>query len=335
MNFVKRKNMLNGFNIEMLWSFVRAVLIGLLLAILLLRLFEDRMIFFPNVYAAGDWDVQGMGLNFEDVFLTTSDGARIHGWWAPPTPFPSAALRAGGLRRAGPPSSFSEARQGGQATEDKPTGQAPQEAEQRAEVLFTILYFHGNAGNLTNRIENIVFLQQLPVNVFAIDYRRYGKSEGPFPSEAGIYRDAQAAYDHLVSEKGIPPEKIVVLGQSLGAAVAVEVASKRKVAGLILEAGFPSVARVAPMVMPLPGIRYVVRSRFDSAAKLKDIHVPVLVAHCTADPILPFSLGEELFAAANQPKTFLPYDAACHEPLYPSDPEGYAGKLAAFLRQLP
>lgn len=316
MNFVKRKNMLNGFNIEMLWSFVRAVLIGLLVAILLLRLFEDRMIFFPNVYAAGDWDVQGMGLNFEDVFLTTSDGVRIHGWWAPP-------------------SSFSEARQGGQATEDKPTGQAPQEAEQRAEVLFTILYFHGNAGNLTNRIENIVFLQQLPVNVFAIDYRRYGKSEGPFPSEAGIYRDALAAYDYLVSEKGIPPEKIVVLGQSLGAAVAVEVASKHKVAGLILEAGFPSVARVAPMVMPLPGIRYVVRSRFDSAAKLKDIHVPVLVAHCTADPILPFSLGEELFAAANQPKTFLPYDAACHEPLYPSDPEGYAGKLATFLQRLP
>ena len=287
-------------NAEMLWSFVRAVLIGLLLAVLLLRLFEDRMIFFPNVYAAGDWDVQGMGLNFEDVFLTTSDGVRIHGWWAP--------------------------------SEAEP---APPEAGQGAEAPFTILYFHGNAGNLTNRIENIVFLQQLPANVFAIDYRRYGKSEGPFPSEAGIYRDAQAAYDYLVSEKGIPPEKIVVLGQSLGAAVAVEVASKQKVAGLILEAGFPSVARVAPMVMPLPGIRYVVRSRFDSAAKLKDIHVPVLVAHCTADPILPFSLGEELFAAANQPKTFLPYDAACHEPLYPSDPEGYSGKLATFLRQLP
>lgn len=315
MNFVEKENMLNVFNAEMLWSFARAVLIGLLLAVLLLRLFEDRMIFFPNVYAAGDWDVQGMGLNFEDVFLTTSDGVRIHGWWAPPTP--------SGLRRAGPSSPEDSAEQ------------APPVAGQRAEALFTILYFHGNAGNLTNRIENIVFLQQLPANVFAIDYRRYGKSEGPFPSEAGIYRDAQAAYDYLVSEKGIPPEKIVVLGQSLGAAVAVEVASKQKVAGLILEAGFPSVARVAPMVMPLPGIRYVVRSRFDSAAKLKDIHVPVLVAHCTADPILPFRLGEELFAAANQPKTFLPYDAACHEPLYPSDPEGYSGKLATFLRQLP
>ncbi len=276
---------------EMIWSFVRPVLIGLLLAVLLLRLFEDRMIFFPNVFAAGDWDVQGMGLNFEDVFLTTSDGVKIHGWHAP-------------------------ARDGAEADDA---------------ALVTILYFHGNAGNLTNRIENIIFLQQLPANVFAIDYRRYGKSGGPFPSEHGVYRDAQAAYDYLVSEKGISPERIVVLGQSLGSAVAVEVASKQKVAGLILEAGFPSVARTAQLVMPLPGIRYVVRSRFDSAAKLKDIAVPVLVAHCRADPVLPFTLGEELFAAANQPKTFLPYDAACHEPLYPSDPEGYAAQLKNFL----
>jgi fermentation-respiration switch protein FrsA (DUF1100 family) len=287
MQMMKRTPM----NLEGLWLVVRAVLIGLLLTVLLLRLFEDRMIFFPNVYAAGDWDVQGMGLNFEDVFFTTSDGVRIHGWWAA----------------------------------------AQKDADQGAEAPFTILYFHGNAGNLTNRIENIVFLQQLPANVFAIDYRSYGKSEGPFPSEQGVYRDALAAYDYLVSEKGIPPEKIVVLGQSLGTVVAVEVASKQKVAGLILEAGFPSAARAAQLVMPVPGVQHLVRSRFDSAEKLKEIHVPVLVAHCTADPILPFSLGEELFAAANQPKTFLPYDAACHEPLYPSDPEDYAAQLQKFL----
>ena len=283
-------------NMETVWNLVRPFLVALLLVVLLLRIFEDRLIFFPNVYAPDDWNMKGMGLPFEDVYLTTEDGARIHGWWAP-------AKEAG-------------------------------EANSEVGAPFTILFLHGNAGNLTNRTENIVFLTKLPANVFAIDYRRYGRSEGPFPTEEGVYRDAQAAYDYLTGERGIPPERIVLLGPSLGSAVAVDLASKQKVAGLILEAGFPSVRRAAQRVFPLPGIRFILRSRFDSAAKLKDIHVPVLVAHCTGDPVLPFDLGEELFAAANQPKTFVRYDDACHEPFYLADPEDYATRLRAFLQNL-
>ncbi len=310
-------------NMETIWNFVRPVLIALLLVVLLLRIFEDRLIFFPNVYAPDEWNVQDQGLPFEDVFLTTEDGARIHGWWAPAKEAssfaPSYALRATAGRKA---------------TEDKSAEQAPQDAGQGAEAPFTILFLHGNAGNLTNRTENIVFLTKLPANVLAIDYRRYGRSEGPFPTEQGIYRDAQAAYDYLTGERSIPPEQIVLLGPSLGSAVAVDLASKNKVAGLILEAGFPSVRRAAQRVFPLPGVRFILRSRFDSAAKLKDIHVPVLVAHCTGDPVLPFDLGEELFAAANQPKTFVRFDEACHEPFYLADPEDYVTRLRAFLQNL-
>ena len=273
---------------ETLWGLGRAVLLGLLLLVLLVRMFEERLVFFPDRYATNEWDPSRMGVEVEDVFFTTSDGVRLHAWWAPP-----------------------------------PAVQAPGTA-------LTILYFHGNAGNLTNRIENIAFLRQLPANVLAVDYRGYGKSEGR-PTEAGVYLDAQAAYDYLFHERGVVPDHLVVLGQSLGVAVAVDLASKRPVAGLILEGGFPSAGRVVQRTMGLPGLRFVIRSKFDSAAKLKEISVPVLVAHCTRDPVLPYALGEELYAAANQPKTFVSYDSNYHEPLFFADPPDYAARLRAFL----
>lgn len=273
---------------ETLWGLGRAVLLGLLLLVLLIRLFEERLVFFPDRYATNEWDPGRMGVEVEDVFFTTSDGVRLHAWWAP-----------------------------------RPAEQAPATA-------LTILYFHGNAGNLTNRIENIAFLQQLPANVLAVDYRGYGKSEGR-PTEAGVYLDAQAAYDYLFHERGVVPDHLVVLGQSLGVAVAVDLASKRPLAGLILEGGFPSAGQVVQQTMGLPGLRFVIRSKFDSAAKLKEITVPVLVAHCTRDPVLPYALGEELYAAANQPKTFVSYDSDYHEPLFFADPPDYAARLRAFL----
>ena len=283
---------------ETLWGLGRAVLLGRLVLVLLIRMFEERLVFFPDRYATNEWDPSRMGVEVEDVFFTTSDGVRLHAWWAPASSF-------------------------AKATEDKPAEQAPG-------TLHTILYFHGNAGNLTNRIENIAFLRQLPANVLAVDYRGYGKSEGR-PTEAGVYLDAQAAYDYLFHERGVVPDQLVVLGQSLGVAVAVDLASKRPVAGLILEGGFPSAGRVVQRTMGLPGLHLVIRSKFDSAAKLKEISVPVLVAHCTRDPILPYALGEELYAAANQPKTFVSYDSDYHEPFFFANPADYAARLRAFL----
>ncbi|MFQ5724149.1 MAG: alpha/beta hydrolase, partial [Terriglobia bacterium] len=158
-----------------------------------------------------------------------------------------------------------------------------------------------------------------------------GRSQGS-PTEKGVYLDAQAAYDYLTRQRGVPPERIVILGQSLGTAVAVDLATKRSVAGLILEAGFPSARRVAQVTMWLPGVGYLMRSKFESARKLKQIRVPVLVAHCRQDPVIPYPLGEELFAAANQPKQFVFYPGACHEPLYIADPADYAARLRTFLQ---
>ncbi len=278
---------------ETVWMGARPVLIAVLLAILLLRMFEDRLIFFPNVHAWNDWDTRSQGLETEDVFFVTEDNVRIHGWWiAAPV--------------------------------------APAESE---EPVPTILYLHGNAANLTNRIDNLKFLRDLPANLFAIDYRYYGKSEGPFPNEEGVYHDARAAYDYLVKERGVDPARLIVLGQSLGTAIAVHLATEREVAGLILESGLPSAPRVAQLNIPLPGVRFIMRSRFDSAAKLPGIHKPVLVAHCVDDPILSLQLGEELFAAANEPKTLVTYDSACHEPLYDVAYEEYADRLRELIAQ--
>lgn len=287
---------------ETLWGLLRAVLLGVLLSVLLIRLFEERFVFFPDLGAGGDSKPEDFGVRVEDVFLTTSDGVRLHAWWAPA--YAPDSRGSGGQAAAG------------------------------AGARYTILLFHGNAGNLSHRIENIGFLQQLPANVLAVDYRGYGKSEGR-PTEEGIYLDALAAYDYLTRERSLHPEQIVVLGQSLGTAVAVDLAAKRPLAALILEGGFPSARRAAQRAIWLPGIAYVIRTRFDSAAKLKGIRIPVLVAHCRDDSVLPYALGEELYAAANQPKTFVSYPAACHEPLFYADPDDYAAKLLVFLGMEP
>jgi len=191
---------------ETAWGIARVLLVALLLVILLIRVFEDRMVFFPEPARSSDQTPAQAGVKVEDVFLTTSDGVKIHTWWAE-TP---------GAQR-------------------------------------TVLYFHGNAGNLSLRLPTIGWLQQLPANVLAVDYRGYGKSEGK-PTEEGVYRDGEAAYDYLVREHKIPAEQIVVLGQSLGTTVAVDVASKKPVGAVILEAGFPSAKRVAQVAMRLPGV---------------------------------------------------------------------------------
>ncbi|MCI0403874.1 MAG: alpha/beta hydrolase [Acidobacteria bacterium] len=268
---------------EVAWGIARAVMVGLLLVILLIRVFENRMVFFPEPARDSDMTPAQAGVEVEDVFLTTSDGVKIHCWWAQTEP------------------------------------------AQR-----TVLYFHGNAGNLSLRLPTIGWLQQLPANVLAVDYRGYGKSEGQ-PTEEGVYRDGEAAYNYLAEERKIPPEQIVVLGQSLGTTVAVDVASKKPVSAVVLEAGFPSAKRVAQEAMRLPGVWLVMRSDFNSARKLKDVRAPVLVAHCRQDSVIPFVLGEELYAAARRPSRFVAYPGDCHEPVYTADPRDYAARLRAFL----
>lgn len=199
---------------------------------------------------------------------------------------------------------------------------------------FTLVMFHGNAANLPNRADLYRFFHALPANVLAVDYRGYGKSSGS-PSESGLYLDADAAYQHLTVERGIPPERVIAFGASLGTAVAADLAARRMVAAVVLEAPFPSAAVVARRVYPfLPGLSALMRTRLDTAGKLRLVRAPVLVLHCTRDPVIAIPLGEATFAAANEPKQFVRINAACHEDACLADPQTYRAALLQLFSSL-
>ncbi len=196
-----------------------------------------------------------------------------------------------------------------------------------------VIYFHGNASNLANRADIFRFLHELGVSVLGMEYRGYGKSEGT-PSEESFYRDAESAHDYLTKERGIPAERIVSYGASLGTAVAADLATRRRVAGVILEAPFASARAVARHIFPfLPGAGRLLRSRFDVSEKLLAARVPLLLLHCEKDPVIPFALGEEVFAAAPEPKSFLRLRGRCHEGAPLEAPGEVRERVQQFLRR--
>lgn len=200
---------------------------------------------------------------------------------------------------------------------------------------FTFLYFHGNAANINNRAEIFRFLRSLPANVLALEYRGYGKSEGS-PNEAGIYRDADAAYEYVTQQRGVAPGRVIPFGASLGSAVATDLASRKPVGGLVLEAPIASVAAVARKVYPfLPGIGYFARTKLDTLSKIGKVNAPVLVSHCTQDPVIAISMGEEVFKQAREPKEFLRINGMCHEGASDVAPEEYRAALLRLFNRIP
>jgi fermentation-respiration switch protein FrsA (DUF1100 family) len=166
----------------------------------------------------------------------------------------------------------------------------------------TLLYSHGNGGNIGDRVSIArLLVDQLGVAVFMYDYRGYGRSQGA-PSEAGLVRDAVGARAALLRE-GVAPDQIVYLGRSLGAAVTVELALAHPPRGVVLESPFTSVRAMANAV--LPGAGYLFRTRWDSLAKIGRLKAPLLVIHGESDEVIPFAHGRALFDAAPEPKTFV------------------------------
>ncbi len=168
----------------------------------------------------------------------------------------------------------------------------------------TVLFFHGNAGNISHRLESIDIFHQLDLNVFIIDYRGYGQSEGKV-SEQGTYRDAEAAWDHLTQTRGINAKQIIIFGRSLGASIASWLARKHTPAALIIESGFSSVPSMAKRFYPFLPVSWLTHFKYDTKNHVKSIACPVLVAHSRNDDIIPFDEGREIFAAAPEAKQFL------------------------------
>ena len=167
----------------------------------------------------------------------------------------------------------------------------------------TVLYLHGNAGNISDRLDKISTFHEMGVNVFIIDYRGYGKSQGK-PSEHGIYEDASAAYDYLLTRDDVRPGSIFIYGASLGGAVAIDLAAKRKISCLIMDSSFSSAAHMAKTIYPfIPS--FFLQTKMDSIIKIKKILVPKLFIHSREDELVPFHLGRKLFDAALNPKEFL------------------------------
>lgn len=171
-------------------------------------------------------------------------------------------------------------------------------------VRGTVLFCHGNAGNLSHRLDSIRLFHELGLSVLIFDYRGYGQSTGK-PTEKGTYRDAAAAWQYLVEQRGISPEHIILFGRSLGAAIAADLATRQPAAGVILESAFTSVPDVAAQLYPWLPVRWLSRYRYNTRKKLADIHSPVLIVHSRNDEIIPYANGEHLFEAANEPKLFL------------------------------
>lgn len=197
-----------------------------------------------------------------------------------------------------------------------------------------IVLFHGNAEDIGTSSKEIQFYLRLGVNLLALDYRGYGKSRG-MPSEDGLYLDADVAYRYLVEECHIQPRDIILLGHSLGGVVAIDLASRRKCGGLIVESSLTKAREMAPRILgfPLPG--YVPRTRFDSLSKISRVHTSTLIVHGTKDRLTPFSMGERLFWKAPEPKFFFPLQDAGHNDVLEIGGEHYLERLRTFVDKLP
>lgn len=199
----------------------------------------------------------------------------------------------------------------------------------------TILYLHGNGGNISYFLERIQVLRRLGFSLLLVDYRGYGQSEGQFPNEKRVYEDAKVALDHLLVQRRLDPGNLFVYGHSLGGAIAIHLASQHpELAGLILEGTFTSMQEMADFVGKynwLP-IRALLHQRFDSRSKIGALSMPLLFIHGTDDEIVPAYMSEMLYEAANAPKQLLLIPTAKHNDAFAVGEPQYAGAIADFCR---
>jgi len=167
-----------------------------------------------------------------------------------------------------------------------------------------LLFFHGNAGNISHRLDSLKIFNELGLATLIFDYRGYGRSGGE-PSEEGTYRDAEAVWRFVTEGRHIPPRDVVLFGRSLGAAIAAHLATRHTPGALIIESAFTSVPDLAAELYPFLPARWLARFRYSAQADLVSVLCPLLIVHSRDDEIIPFAHGQRLFAVANEPKRFL------------------------------
>lgn len=194
----------------------------------------------------------------------------------------------------------------------------------------TVLVFHGNAGNISHRLETLQAWHRFDYNSLIIDYRGYGNSTGS-PNETGLYIDAGTAWNHLVNTREIPPGEIIIFGRSMGAAVAAQLATEVSPRALIIESAFTSVPDAAAGIYPWLPVRWLARFEFATRDYVQAVDCPVLVVHSRDDEIIPFVHGKRIYEAASQPKRFLELRGGHNEAIFTSR-DVYLEGLQEFLQ---
>ena len=239
----------------MLWNLVSFVLIVYAILCAALFFLQGHLVFYPSrdVFVTP----ATAGLEFEDVWMRSANGERVHGWWLPGAP-----------------------------------------------DALALIFFHGNAGNVSHRLESLQIFRRLGLQVLIIDYRGFGLSDGA-PGERATYEDAELAWRHVTESRAIPADRVVLFGRSLGGGVATWLASQHEPAGLMLESTFSSVPDLASQIYPIFPVRWLARIRYPTRERLAQVRCPVLIVHSADDELIPYSHGEALYAAAATSKTFL------------------------------
>lgn len=197
-----------------------------------------------------------------------------------------------------------------------------------------LLFCHGNAGNISHRLDNVFRLHQRGLSVFIFDYRGYGRSEGRI-TEKGFYLDAEAAYDTVRDRFLEDRKKLVIFGRSLGGIAAVHLGAVRACDGLILESTFPNLGAMAGHHFPIPGLGSTLKNRLNALGEIPRVNVPILCFHGDRDSIVPIRLGRELYDAARAPKEFVTLGGADHNDTYLVGGREYFDKLLGFIEGLP
>jgi len=197
----------------------------------------------------------------------------------------------------------------------------------------TLLFSHGNAGNIADRLDRVLSWRDLGVDFLLYDYRGFGRSTGA-PGEDGTYRDGRAAYDYLVKSRGVDPKRLVLMGESLGCAISIQLALDRPAAGLVLEAPFASIPHMASAIYPFLPAKFFVRTRYDNLEKIPRVKAPLLVVQGTRDEVIPVAQGKMVFDAASSSKQYLAIEGAHHNDVYVAGGTQYKSALSDFLARV-
>ena len=270
---------------KMILSFGLMALLVYLLMGVFIYLRQAGMIYLPHIPTR---QLQArpsqIGLDYEEVRLTASDGVSLHAWYIP-----------------------------------------------AAGAKLTLLFCHGNAGNISHRLDSIALFHKLGLNVFIFDYRGYGQSQGR-PSEQGSYEDVLAAWRYLTKEQQTRAGQVVLFGRSLGAAVVSHLATQVEPGAVILESAFASVPDMAAKLLPLFPARWLAHYQYDNVKNVQSIHAPLLVIHSEHDEIIPYAQGRAVFEHGNEPKSFLQLHGG-HNDGFMASGEHYTNGIKLFLRQ--